>query len=163
MDLDRRFMEAALKEAKKAGDMGEVPVGCVIVLDGKIISRGYNRTEGRKDPMAHAEIIAIRKAAKSIGSWRLTGCTMYVTLEPCPMCAGAVMNSRIKRVVYGAPDPKGGAFGSMYDLSRGGLNHTAEVTGGVMAGECSDIIKEFFRAARTREPFRKNGPDSISK
>lgn len=141
-------MNAAIGMAKKAFNKDEVPVGAVIVSRGKIIARACNARETKRDPLAHAELIAIKKAAKKIGGWRLTGCTLYVTLEPCPMCAGAVINARIGEVVFGAYDPKAGAFGSLYDLCEGRLNHTPRVTGGILADKCAQLLIEYFRQKR---------------
>jgi len=145
------YMTAALEEAKKAFDLGEVPVGAVVVKDGEIIARAHNLTETSKDPTAHAEVLAIREAARVLGGWRLIGCDLYVTVEPCSMCAGAIVWSRVERLFYGAKDPKAGAAGSLFDIPGDArLNHNAEVTGGVMEEECSAIVKDFFRALRTR-------------
>ena len=144
------FMQAALEEAKKAFDLGEVPVGAVVVRDGEIIARAHNLTETSKDPTAHAEILAIREAARVLGGWRLIGCGLYVTMEPCSMCAGAIVWSRIEHLYYGAKDPKAGAAGSLFDIPGDiRLNHNPGVTGGVMEEECSAIVKDFFRALRT--------------
>ncbi len=145
---DEKYMREALKLAAKAAEADEVPVGAVVVRDGKVISRGMNGRESKKDPSAHAEFSAVTKAAKKIGGWRLTGCTLYVTLEPCTMCAGLIINARIPRVVIGADDPKAGAFGSVYDLNEGKLNHVCEVRKGVLAGECSELLRDFFRGKR---------------
>ena len=145
---DEDFMKLALLEAKKAEKKDEVPVGAIVVRDGKIISRAHNLRENKKDPSAHAEFIAMTKAAKKIGGWRLLGCTLYVTLEPCPMCAGLIINSRIPRVVFGAYDKKAGALGSVYNLNEGKLNHTCQVTGGVLQEECSTALKDYFRKKR---------------
>ena len=144
-------MTEALHEAQKAAAMGEIPVGAVIVRDGEIIARGHNRTETDRDPTAHAEMIAIRQAAETLGGWRLPGCTMYVTLEPCSMCAGAIVWSRIERLVIGTMDPKAGACGSVYNIvQEPRLNHRVQVE--VLAGEdrqaCAEMIKQFFRALR---------------
>jgi len=145
------YMTAALEEAKKAFDLGEVPVGAVVVKDGEIIARAHNLTETSKDPTAHAEVLAIREAARVLGGWRLIGCDLYVTVEPCSMCAGAIVWSRVERLFYGAKDPKAGAAGSLFDIPGDArLNHNPEVTGGVMEEECSTIVKDFFRALRTR-------------
>lgn len=141
-------MAAALQMAKKAAKKDEVPVGAVIVYNGKVIAKAYNLRETKRSPLAHAEIIAIEKAARRLGGWRLSGCTLYVTLEPCPMCAGAIVNSRIDEVVFGAYDPKAGACGSLYNLAEGRLNHTPGVIGGVMETECSSILKQYFKAKR---------------
>lgn len=146
------YMEAALEEAKIAFDLGEVPVGAVVVRGGEIIARAHNMTETIKDPTAHAEVLAIREAARALGGWRLIGCDLYVTMEPCSMCAGAIVWSRVERLFYGARDPKAGAVGSLFDIpgdSR--LNHNPEVVGGVMEEECSAIVKDFFRELRIRK------------
>jgi len=145
-------MEAALEEAKIAFDLGEVPVGAVVVRGGEIIARAHNMTETIKDPTAHAEVLAIREAARALGGWRLIGCDLYVTMEPCSMCAGAIVWSRVERLFYGARDPKAGAVGSLFDIpgdSR--LNHNPEVVVGVMEEECSAIVKDFFRELRIRK------------
>lgn len=149
MSEHERQIQKALDMARKAARRDEVPVGAVIVRRGKVISRAYNLRESRKDPLAHAEILAIKKASKKLGGWRLEGCTLYVTLEPCPMCAGAIVNSRIDEVVFGAYDPKAGALGSVYDLAEGRLNHTPKVTGGILKDECSKILKEYFAGKRS--------------
>ena len=149
-------MEEALQEAKKAVAMGEIPVGAVIVKDGEIIARGHNRTETDRDPTAHAEMIAIREAAAKLGGWRLPGCTMYVTLEPCSMCAGAIVWARIERLVIGTMDPKAGACGSVFNIvQEPRLNHCVEVETGCMQELCADLIKEFFRALRKYKNNRK--------
>jgi len=142
------MMRKALLLAKKAARKDEVPVGALIVREGKIIARAYNQREIKKSPTAHAELLAIQKAAKKLGGWRLTGCTLYVTLEPCPMCAGAIVNARIQTVVFGAPDPKAGALGSVYDLAQGKLNHTPKVISGVLQKECGDILSDYFKEKR---------------
>lgn len=148
-DLD--YMTVAMHEAKLAGDDGEVPVGAVVVCDGRIVGRGRNACERLQDATAHAEMIAITAASQSIGSWRLEDCTLYVTLEPCPMCLGACLNARVKRVVYGAREPKAGACGSVVDLrAPPGFNHHLDVLGGVLAEESGDLLKGFFRALRER-------------
>ena len=145
-------MKIALKEANKSFQLDEVPVGVVIVKDDKIIARGHNLRETKQDPTVHAEIIAIKKASKKLKSWRLIDCTMYVTLEPCSMCAGAIMWSRIKRVVYGAKDIKGGAIGSSFNLfEQKGINHKPEVTSGVLEDEASTLLKDFFKLKRQKE------------
>jgi tRNA(adenine34) deaminase len=141
-------MAEAIALAQKAAKWDEVPVGAVIVKDGRIIARAYNRREGRKSPLAHAEILAIAQAARRLGGWRLSGCTLYVTLEPCPMCAGAIINARIDEVVFGAYDPKAGACGSLYNLAEGRLNHTPRVIGGVLAEEASGLLKSYFQGKR---------------
>ena len=144
-------MEEALREAKKAAAMGEIPVGAVIVKDGEIIARGHNRTETDKDPTAHAEMIAIRQAAGKLGGWRLPGCTLYVTLEPCSMCAGAIVWSRIEKLVIGTMDPKAGACGSVFNIvQEPRLNHYVEVETGCMQDACAGLMKSFFRDLRKR-------------
>ncbi|MBQ7090035.1 MAG: tRNA adenosine(34) deaminase TadA [Clostridia bacterium] len=153
--MDEKFMKEALKLAKKAAELGEVPVGAVIVHDGKIIARGYNRREIDQDGVAHAELIAIRRACKKIGFWRLEGCTLYVTLEPCPMCTGAIINTRIDRVVFGASDPKGGAMGGVTDLLDHPWNHHPMVEKGVLEQQCSDILRDFFRDLRAKKKAAK--------
>jgi tRNA(adenine34) deaminase len=142
------LMRAAIKMAQKAANKDEVPIGAVIIKDGRIIAKGYNTRETRHDPLGHAEIMAIKKAARRIGGWRLSGCTLYVTLEPCPMCAGAIINARIDKVVFGAYDPKAGAFGSLYDLSEGRLNHKPQIIGGVCLDQCAALLKNFFAEKR---------------
>lgn len=149
MKNDAYWMGIALREAGKAGDRGEIPIGAVVVKDGAIIGRGFNVRESRHDPVAHAEIIAIRQAARKEKNWRLTGSALYVTLEPCLMCMGAILLARLDRVVFGCHDPKGGAAGSLYDLSGDiRLNHRLPVVSGVMAAECSVLLSEFFAALR---------------
>lgn len=149
MDDDARYMELALDQARLATAEGEVPIGAVIVCDGEVVGRGRNARERAADPTAHAEMIAIREAAETLGRWRLSGCTLYVTLEPCPMCAGAMVNARIDRLVYGAADPKAGATGTLLDLSNDSrLNHRFEVAAGVLEDECSTELKGFFRRLR---------------
>jgi tRNA(adenine34) deaminase len=150
-------MEAALREARASATGDEVPVGCVIVRDGVIVGRGHNQTEGLQDATAHAEILAIGAASNALESWRLTDCTLYVTLEPCAMCAGAIVLARLTRLVYGAADPKAGACGSVLDVVREPrLNHRVEVTAGVRAEECGALLKEFF-ARKRREMELKRG------
>jgi len=147
-DFDIQMMNLALSLAKEAALEGEVPVGAVVVCDGKVISTGRNRREGAKNALAHAEIEAIDKACKALGGWRLHKCDLYVSLEPCPMCAGAIVNSRIKRLIFGASDKKAGAFGSVFDINTFGLNHKPEVVSGVLANECSTALSEFFKSLR---------------
>ena len=144
------FMNEALKEAKKAYLKGEVPVGAVIVLDNEIISRGHNIKEGTNRPEAHAEIIAIQKAAKKIGDWRLIDCEMFVTLEPCPMCAGGLIQSRIKKLYYGTKDLKSGAVDSIMNLLKFPWNHQVEVESGILEKKCESILKDFFKEIRNR-------------
>ena len=146
---DIHFMKEALQEAKKALEKDEPPVGAVIVKDGKVIARGYNLREALQDPTAHAEMLAIRAAAASLGRWRLSDCTMYVTLEPCSMCAGAMVLARFHRLVYGAYDPKAGAVNSLMSLvSDERLNHQIEVQSGVLGQECGDLLRDFFSSRR---------------
>ena len=151
------FMGKALEQARAAAEIGEVPIGAVIVCDGEIVAVGSNSREIDADPTAHAEMIAVRQAASVLGRWRLDGCTVYVTLEPCPMCAGALHAARVEACVYGAVDPKAGALGTLYDIaSDTRLNHRYEVTAGVLAEESSALLKEFF--ARLRARGREPGP-----
>lgn len=146
-------MNAALKQAELAAGRGEVPVGCVIERGGEVVAAAGNERELRKDPTAHAEIIAIRRAAEVLGGWRLTGCTAYVTIEPCPMCAGAIYQARIERLVFGAADSKAGAAGTLMDLLRDErLNHQVEVYGGVMAEESAGLLRKFFSSRRELLP-----------
>ncbi len=144
-----RWMRRALALADRAADEGEVPVGAVVVLDGQLLGEGWNQPISANDPTAHAEIVALRDAAGVAGNYRLPGSTLYVTLEPCTMCAGAMVHARIRRVVYGAPDPRSGAAGSVMDVLRSAaLNHRCEVTPGVLRNECAEILREFFRSRR---------------
>ncbi len=146
---DQTFMLEALELASRAGSLGEVPVGALVVYQGRVVGRGYNRRESDRDPLAHAEMIAIRQAAVGLDSWRLVGCTLYVTLEPCAMCAGGLVNSRVERLVYGATDPKAGFCGSLGQLVRDPrLNHRLEVSSGVLAAESSEMLKRFFSELR---------------
>src|SRR5438270_4762652 len=146
---DAAWMRLALEQAALAAAAGEVPVGALVIKDGEIIGRGHNRNLLDHDPTAHAEIIALRQAAARLGNHRLTGCVMYATIEPCSMCAGALMHARVSRLVYGAADPKAGAAGSVLQvLNHPSLNHKMEVTAGVLAGPCSDLLQEFFRRKR---------------
>jgi len=150
---DEEFMAEALKQARQALDQDEVPVGAVVVHDGRIVGRAHNQRELLNDPTAHAEMIAITQAAEHVGNWRLENCTMYVTLEPCAMCAGAIVLARLPRLVFGARDPKAGAVGSLYDIPRDPrLNHTVEIASGVLERECGEILAEFFRRKRRQEP-----------
>lgn len=149
-------MREAVRQAKKAWKLGEVPIGCVIVYEGKIIGRGYNRRTTDGNVLAHAEIIAIRKACRAMGDWRLEGCTMYVTLEPCPMCAGAIVQARIPKVVIGCMNPKAGCAGSVLDLlHEDGFNHQVETEVGMLGEECSQMLKDFFRELREKKKERK--------
>jgi tRNA(adenine34) deaminase len=154
--LDEKYMKAALKQARKAIELGEVPIGCVIVYEGKVIGRGYNRRNTDKSVLCHAEITAIKKACKKMGDWRLEECTLYVTLEPCQMCAGAIVQSRIPRVVMGASSPKAGCGGTVLNiLENPEFNHQVDVTRGVLEKDCSDILKEFFTELRKRNKAEK--------
>lgn len=145
---DREYMELALSLARKAGENGDVPVGAVIVHGDKIIGQGYNRREEKKNALLHAEICAINEACESLGSWRLTGAVMYVTMEPCPMCAGAIINSRISGVVFGAYDEKAGCLGSTYNFACKPFNHKPHIIGGFMQEECASLLKDFFAEKR---------------
>lgn len=148
---DEKFMKQALLQAKKAKELGEVPIGCVIVQDGKVIGRGYNRRNTDKSTLSHAEITAIRKASKKLNDWRLEDCTLYVTLEPCQMCAGAIVQARVKEVVIGAMNPKAGCAGSILNLfTMKQFNHQVQTTYGVCEAECSRILKQFFAGLRKR-------------
>ena len=142
-------MRAALEQARRAAELGEVPVGAVVVRGDELLGAGHNRREVDGDPLAHAELLALRQAAAAVGGWRLVGCMMFVTLEPCAMCAGALVNSRVERLVYGAADPKAGYCGSLGDIPRDPrLNHRLEVVSGVMAEECGELLRVFFRGLR---------------
>ena len=148
---EEKYMKEAIRQARKAEALGEVPIGCVIEYEGKIIGRGYNRRMTDKTTLAHAEIAAIKKACRAMGDWRVEGCTMYVTLEPCPMCAGAIVQARIPKVVIGCMNPKAGCAGSVVDLlHQDGFNHQVETEVGVMGEECSRMLKEFFRELRRK-------------
>lgn len=150
--INEYFMEEALNEAQKAFACGEVPVGAVIEKDGMIIGRGHNQTQNAKDPTTHAELVAIREAAKTLGGWRLLGCNLYVTTEPCPMCAGAIVLSRIKKVYIGTMDSKTGACGSLMNLLQDDrLNHYVEIETGIMKQQCEEIMKSFFKKLRKKK------------
>ncbi|MGO5052903.1 tRNA adenosine(34) deaminase TadA [Lachnospiraceae bacterium LCP25S3_G4] len=152
MNIDEIYMRQALKQARKAYDLDEVPIGCVVEYEGKIIGRGYNRRTIDKNPLAHAELIAIRKASKKMGDWRLEDCTMYVTLEPCQMCSGAIVQSRIKKVVVGCMNPKAGCAGSIMNLLQvDEFNHQVAVESGVLEAECSTMLKTFFKELREKK------------
>ena len=152
MTSDESFMKQAVKQAKKAYDKLETPIGCVIVHEDKIIARGYNKRNMKKNTLAHAEILAINKASKVLDDWRLEDCTMYVTLEPCPMCAGAIVQARIPRVVIGSMNPKAGCAGSVLNLlQQDELNHQVEITKGVLAEKCSGLMTSFFRELRKKK------------
>lgn len=149
---DSYWMGKALAQAERAARCGEVPIGAVLVRDGAIIGRGYNRREGQNDPSAHAELLAIRQAARRLDAWRLTGTTLYVTLEPCPMCMGAIILARVERLVFGCFDPKAGAAGSLYDLATDRrFNHRVTVASGVRGVECAALLSNFFRELRSRK------------
>ena len=158
MTTDEKYMKQAIKQAKKAYAIDEVPIGCVIVndADGKIIARGYNRRNIDKNTLSHAELNAIRKASKKLGDWRLEGCTMYVTLEPCQMCSGAIVQARIKRVVVGCMNPKAGCAGSILNLlDMKEFNHQVELTTGVLEEQCSGMMKQFFKELRQKQKDKK--------
>ena len=156
MTDQERFMKEAIRQAKKARALEEVPIGCVIVYEGKIIARGYNRRNTDKNTLSHAELNAIRKASKKLGDWRLEGCTMYVTLEPCQMCSGAIVQARIPRVVVGCMNPKAGCAGSILNLLQvEAFNHQAELTTGVLEEECSEMMKSFFKELRKKQKMKK--------
>lgn len=150
MTEQEKYMKAALRLAQKAADEGEVPVGAVVVCDGKIVGRGRNRREGKKNALHHAEIEAIGKACKKLGGWRLHRCDLYVTLEPCPMCAGAIINARIKTVYYGAADPKAGSCGSVVNLFALPYNHQPTLVPGLLETECAQVLRDFFAALREK-------------
>lgn len=149
--MENKYMLKAIELAKKAADEGEVPVGAVVVKDGKIIATGRNRRESEKNALCHAEIEAINNACKALGGWRLFQCELYVTLEPCPMCAGAIINSRIKSVYFGAYDQKAGSFGTIADFNRIPYNHKPEVYGGIMESECKALLTDFFKSLRKNQ------------
>lgn len=156
MTNQEKYMRAAIREARKAYALGEVPIGCVIVYEDKIIGRGYNRRNTDKNTLSHAEITAIRKASRKMGDWRLEGCTLYVTLEPCQMCSGAIVQARIPLVVIGCMNPKAGCGGSVLNLLQmQEFNHQAEIVQGVLEQECSDMLKEFFTELRIRNKADK--------
>ena len=162
MTIEEHYMKEAIRQAKKAAALKEVPIGCVIVHDGKIIARGYNRRTVDKNVLAHAEIIAMRKACRIIGDWRLEDCTMYVTLEPCQMCAGALVQSRIDRVVIGSMNPKAGCAGSVLNLLQiAGFNHQVEIVQGVCREECSAMLSDFFKELREKKKRKKHAPEQV--
>lgn len=149
---NEKWMKEAIKQAKKAAQKDEVPIGCVIVKDDQIIARAYNKREMKQCSTAHAEILAIEKACKKLGSWRLEDCDLYVTLEPCPMCSGAIIQSRIRNVIFGAYDPKGGCMGSNMNINDvRGFNHYPDIEGGILQDECSGLLKDFFKAKRKKK------------
>lgn len=155
MTEQEKYMKAALRLAQRSAAEGEVPVGCVVVCDGKIVGRGRNRRETKKTALSHAEIEAIGKACKKLGGWRLHRCDLYVTLEPCPMCAGAIINARIKTVYYGADDPKAGSCGSLINLFDVAYNHKPEIVRGVLKEQCAAVLTDFFRALREKRKQEK--------
>ena len=160
MSDDERFMCEALEEARLAAEEGEVPIGAVVVCDGEVVARAHNRRETDLDPSAHAEFSAMVVASRALGCWRLSGCTVYVTLEPCLMCAGLMVNARIDRCVYGAADPKGGALGTLYDVSHDSrLNHEFGVESGVLGEEAADQLRDFFRARRAQAKAAKRAAE----
>ena len=160
MSDDERFMREALEEARLAAEEGEVPIGAVVVCGGEVVARAHNRRETDLDPSAHAEFSAMVAASRALGRWRLSGCTVYVTLEPCLMCAGLMVNARIDRCVYGAADPKGGALGTLYDVSHDSrLNHEFEVESGVLGEEAADQLRDFFRARRAQAKAAKRAAE----
>ena len=165
MTTDEKFMKQALRQAQKALSLNEVPIGCVIVCDGKVIARGYNRRKLDKSTLSHAELNAIRKASKRLGDWRLEGCTIYVTLEPCQMCAGAIVQARIDRCVIGCMSPKSGCAGSVINLLQmDGFNHRVETEQGVLEKECSELLSSFFSRLRTslkEEKLRLQSPTPL--
>lgn len=154
LNPDEKYMKDAIRQAKKAYDLKETPIGCVLVHEGKVIARGYNKRNKKKNTLAHAEMIVIDKASRVLGDWRLEECTMYVTLEPCPMCAGAIVQARIPKVVIGSTNPKAGCAGSVINLlDMAGFNHQVEVVQGVLEEECSQLMRDFFKELRLK---RKN-------
>ena len=157
LSSDQKYMKLALKQAQKAYELGEVPIGCVIVRDGRVIGRGYNRRNTDKNTLAHAEITAIRKASKKYGDWRLEDCVLYVTLEPCQMCSGAIVQARIPRVVIGCMNPKAGCAGSILNLLQmPQFNHQVEIEKGVLEEECSSMLSDFFRELREKRKKQEN-------
>ena len=162
MTEDERYMKEAIRQARKAEALDEVPIGCVIVYDGRIIARGYNRRNTDKNTLSHAELNAIREASRKLGDWRLEGCTMYITLEPCQMCAGAIVQARVTRVVIGSRNPKAGCAGSVLNLLQmAEFNHQVELTEGVLTEECSNMLSEFFRNLRVRKKQEKEEREKL--
>jgi tRNA(adenine34) deaminase len=155
---DIRLMQRAIQQAKKAGQHGEVPIGAIVVRAGEIIGTGFNRRESALDPTAHAEMFAIQAAAQRLQNWRLENCNLYVTLEPCLMCAGAIILARIERVIFGCRDPKGGALGTLYDVSHDGrLNHAFSVTAGILENDCRNLLTSFFQSLRQKKKCAHRG------
>ena len=162
MTKEEKYMKEAIRQAKKAYALDEVPIGCVIVQDGKIIARGYNRRNTDKNTLAHAELTAIRKASRKTGDWRLEDCTMYVTLEPCQMCAGAIVQSRMKKVVIASMNPKAGCAGSVLNLLQmAAFNHQVEIERGLLEEECSKMLSQFFRELRERKKEKKQSANQV--
>ena len=162
MTQEEKYMREAIRQAKKAYALDEVPIGCVIVQDGKIIARGYNRRNTDKNTLAHAELTAIRKASRKTGDWRLEDCTMYVTLEPCQMCAGAIVQSRMKKVVIASMNPKAGCAGSVLNLLQmAAFNHQVEIERGLLEEECSKMLSQFFRELRERKKEKKQSANQV--
>jgi tRNA(adenine34) deaminase len=161
-EIFESFMGMALEEAEKSLALTEVPVGAVVVCEGEVVGAAYNTRETDKNAIKHAEVMAISRACERLGGWRLHKCEMYVTLEPCPMCAGAIVNSRIKRVIYGAKDPKAGAFGTVLNLNDLPLNHKPEIISGVREPECAALLSDFFKALRAKKLSDKKARDTIS-
>ena len=162
MTQEEKYMKEAIRQAKKAYTLDEVPIGCVIVQDGKIIARGYNRRNTDKNTLAHAELTAIRKASRKTGDWRLEDCTMYVTLEPCQMCAGAIVQSRMKKVVIASMNPKAGCAGSVLNLLQmAAFNHQVEIERGLLEEECSKMLSQFFRELRERKKEKKQSANQV--
>jgi tRNA(adenine34) deaminase len=158
-EVHEKWMGVALEEAKKAERLGEVPIGAVIVRNGELIAKAYNLREITQNPMGHAECLAIKKASETLGSWRLTECDLYVTLEPCPMCSGAIIQSRISRVIYGASDPKAGCAGTLMNLlQEPRFNHEAEVIQGILEESCKTILSQFFKSLREKRRLKKKNP-----
>ncbi|HEY4553515.1 MAG TPA: tRNA adenosine(34) deaminase TadA [Bacillaceae bacterium] len=164
MDRTEQYMRMAIEKAREAGEMGEVPIGAVLVLDGEVIASAHNLRETEQNAVAHAELIAIQEACRKLGTWRLEGAELYVTLEPCPMCSGAIILSRIKKVVYGAPDPKAGCAGTLMNLlADERFNHQSEVVGGVLEEECGQLLSQFFRKLREEKKKRREMERSAEK
>ncbi|WP_365364124.1 tRNA adenosine(34) deaminase TadA [uncultured Phascolarctobacterium sp.] len=162
--MDEEYMQLALQEARAAAELGEIPIGAVLVVDGVVVARAHNMRETWNDATAHAEVIVIQEACKKLGRWRLSNSALYVTVEPCPMCSGAIVNSRIDRVVYGCPDAKAGGAESIFNIiSNPNLNHTAKVSSGVCEAECAQVMKDFFKRRRAENKLAKTAqPDAES-
>ena len=163
MERQEHYMRLAIEEVKKAELIGEVPIGCIIVKDDEVIATGYNHRETDQQATAHAELIAIEEACQKLGNWRLEGCELYVTLEPCPMCAGAIMLSRIEHVIFGAVDPKGGCCGTLMNLVQDDrFNHVSQLTSGILEKECGEMLTTFFRELRAKKKARKRAMGCIT-